>query len=123
VSHDRRNHRNGYIGMLYDAAEARLFRALFSAAGIVISVRKVVRPWPYRCYPEGSWGMYCSPRDVLRARELKRGFKTALALRGNPRDFMLGLLAGMNVRTGRAIPDAMLQLRARALLLKGEWKA
>lgn len=91
------NFDSGYVGMIYEKTERDLFLDLFRAAGIPVLARRTTRGYS-PAYVSPGWGIYCDPRHVVRARELKRGFRAGIALRGRPLDFLTGFHAAMKVR-------------------------
>jgi hypothetical protein len=82
---------SGYIGCCYKEAEFKLFAALLRHHGIPVERRG--------CYSTMgiTISLYTSSRFVRRAREIRRGFKAGLLIRGDAMDFLLGLRSALSV--------------------------
>ncbi len=83
---------SGYIGCCYSEEEFEFFAALLQDHGIPVK-----RVGKYSTMGL-TISLYTSPGFVRRAREIRRGFKAALLIRGDVTDFLLGIRAALNVR-------------------------
>lgn len=72
---------SGYIGFCDDAREIKLTLALFAACGLKV--------WKGK----GTRSLWTTPENTMRAREIRRGFKVGLQIRGEVYDVLLGLRA------------------------------
>jgi hypothetical protein len=83
----------GFVGFCTTKVEARLHVRVLNACGIMarISLNKS----PGRSYRNHC--IWTNVADVVRAREVRRGFKTGLTMIGDPFDFMHGLRCGLRI--------------------------
>lgn len=112
---------NGCAAWTTDKAEAHLLRKVLQDMGLTVKIEISNVPGWYTLYSLRVMG---SSEDVLRGRELRRGFKIAMQLRGDVYDFLEGLRAGLVeaeragiIRTDRCgeTPKQPKLLRARTL--------
>ncbi len=89
---------SGYIGCCYKEAEFKLMAALLRSYGI--PVRRVGKYSTMGI----TISIYTSQEHVRRAREIRRGFKAGLLVRGDPLDFVLGVRAALVMRPASGLP-------------------
>jgi hypothetical protein len=83
---------SGYIGCCYDEGEFQFFAKLIEAHGIPVERRG-------RYSTMGiTISLYTDPKNVRRAREIRRGFKAAMLIRHDVMDFLLGVRAALTIR-------------------------
>jgi hypothetical protein len=92
---------SGYIGCCYREAEFKLFAALLRSHGI--PVRRVGKYSTMGI----TISLYTAQEHVRRAREIRRGFKAGLLVRGDPLDFVLGVRAALVLRSARSGAPAL----------------
>ncbi len=82
----------GYIGCCYHEAEYKLFAKVLRDHGI--PVRRVGKYSGMGI----TISLYTSPEFTRKAREIRRGFKAAILIRGDVMDFLLGIRAALSMR-------------------------
>ena len=80
---------SGYVGYCDDPREMKLTLELFKACGLKV--------WKRSARKQGARSLWTAPKDTLRAREIRRGFKAGLQIRGEVYDLLLGIRAALNV--------------------------
>jgi hypothetical protein len=91
---EKRNHKNGFIGYCETRTEANLHRRVLEACGIQTRISTSRdRPADY-----GNFVLWTTKVDVIRAREIRRGFKVGLVMNGEPWDVLLGLRCALQLR-------------------------
>ena len=88
----------GYIGCCYRESEFKLFAALLESHGIPVE-----RKGQYNNWGGITISLYTTPQYVMRAKEIRRGFKAATTILGDPMDFLLGIRAALMLRVGKPI--------------------
>ena len=94
---------SGYVGCCDNKAEAELHVQLLESCGIKAIARTLNHDYDNERFPDWSYhyrtfSLWTSPAEALRAREVRRGFKVAMTLKGDPFDFVTGLRAGLLLR-------------------------
>lgn len=77
---------NGYVGWCSSKEEGDLHVLLLFRCGL-------------KAWRKGRYSIFTKPgADCLRAREIRRGFRIGLKLKGDPVDFVLGVRAALNMK-------------------------
>lgn len=79
---------SGFIGCCGDANEMKLTLSLFEQCGLKVWRKRGDR---------GTLSLWTKPENTLRAREIRRGFKTGLKIRGDVYDLLVGIRAALNI--------------------------
>jgi len=96
---NRFNFTNGYIGWCMTREQMKLEKQVIEAQGIRVRTKQQ-HDWPSGVALE-SYSLFTTPEDVRRAREIRRGFKAGMTMRGDTFDFLLGVRAAVILRQGK----------------------